>query len=70
MDGQDRPVVVAQGQVYLITLQTLLHNSQLPAGMAKVEAHKVLERFLDLKVDNLLESECATHALCKGSFIT
>ena len=70
MDGQDRPVVVAQGRVYPITLQTLLHNLRLLAGMAKVEVHTVLKRFIDLKVDNLPESECATLALCKGSFIT
>ena len=59
MDGQDT-----------IMMQTLLQNLRLPAGMARVEVHKVLERFLDIKVDNLPELECATLALCKGSFIS
>ena len=36
----------------------------------KVEVIKVLERFVNLKVDNPQKSDCVTRALCKGCFHT
>ena len=62
-------MVVAHTTVYPRKEEEVVHCKPLTACMLKVEVAKVIEVFVNLKVDNPPETDCDTLGKCKGYFV-